>query len=48
MTVRLGAMLLVIGADGFYYSGIINSHFRPNNLDVRALQAGQAVERRSR
>jgi len=41
----LAALLLAIGATGFYYSGIINSHFRPNNLDVRVLQAGQAVER---
>jgi 4-amino-4-deoxy-L-arabinose transferase-like glycosyltransferase len=38
-------VLAIIGGVGFFYSGIINSHFRPNNLDVRALQAGQAIER---
>ena len=43
--VVMAVVLVVIGATGFYYSGIINSHFRPNNLDVRALQAGQAVAR---
>ncbi|MEP7307122.1 MAG: glycosyltransferase family 39 protein [Acidobacteriota bacterium] len=41
----LAALLVAIGATSFYYSGIINSHFRPNNLDVRVLEAGQAVER---
>jgi 4-amino-4-deoxy-L-arabinose transferase-like glycosyltransferase len=41
----LAALLLAIGATGFYYSGIINSHFRPNNLDVRVLQAGESVAR---
>jgi hypothetical protein len=40
----LATLLLVIGVTSFYYSGIINSHFRPNFLDVRVLQAGQAVE----
>jgi len=41
----LATLLLIIGATGFYYSGVINSHFRPNSLDVRVLQAGQAVGR---
>jgi 4-amino-4-deoxy-L-arabinose transferase-like glycosyltransferase len=41
----LAALLTIIGVVGFYYSGVINSHFRPNALDVRALQAGKAVER---
>ena len=41
----MAGLLILIGATGFYYSGIINSHFRPANLDVRALEAGQAVER---
>ncbi len=41
----MATLLLIIGGTGFYYSGIINSHFRPNFLDVRALQAGEAVAR---
>jgi 4-amino-4-deoxy-L-arabinose transferase-like glycosyltransferase len=41
----VAVLLLVIGGTGFYYSGIINSHFRPRNLDVRVLQAGEAVAR---
>jgi 4-amino-4-deoxy-L-arabinose transferase-like glycosyltransferase len=43
-TVMAGAALLAIGAVGFYYSGVINSHYRPENLDVRALQAGEVVQ----
>ena len=42
--VGLAAALIVVGAVGFYYSGIINSHFRPNNLDVRVQQAGSTVQ----
>jgi 4-amino-4-deoxy-L-arabinose transferase-like glycosyltransferase len=38
------AALAVVGYVGFFYSGIINSHFRPNGLDVRLLAAGAAVE----
>jgi 4-amino-4-deoxy-L-arabinose transferase-like glycosyltransferase len=41
----LAAILGIIGFAGFFYSGIINSHFRPNSLDVRVLLAGAAVER---
>jgi 4-amino-4-deoxy-L-arabinose transferase-like glycosyltransferase len=41
----LAILLVLIGTTSFYYSGIINSHFRPNNLDVRAAQAGEAVAR---
>jgi len=41
----LATLLTIIGVVGFYYSGVINTHFRPNTLDVRVLQAGQAVER---
>jgi hypothetical protein len=41
----LAVMMTVIASVGFFYSGIINSHFRPNALDVRVLDAGQAVER---
>lgn len=37
------AVLVVVGVAGFYYSGVIVSHFRPNNLDVRMLEAGTAV-----
>jgi 4-amino-4-deoxy-L-arabinose transferase-like glycosyltransferase len=44
-TALLAGLLILIGATGFYYSGIINSHFRPTNPDVRVLEAGQAVER---
>ena len=29
------ALLLIIGGTGFYYSGIINSHFRPNSGRTR-------------
>jgi hypothetical protein len=39
------AILVVVGVAGFYYSGVIVSHFRPGNLDVRMFEAGQAVER---
>jgi 4-amino-4-deoxy-L-arabinose transferase-like glycosyltransferase len=39
------AVLAVVGIAGFYYSGVIVSHFRPDSLDIRALQAGQAVSR---
>jgi 4-amino-4-deoxy-L-arabinose transferase-like glycosyltransferase len=41
----LAVVLLAVGGTTFYYSGIINSHFRPNALDVRVLQAGEAVQR---
>jgi hypothetical protein len=40
----LTAVLALVGYVGFFYSGIINSHFRPNSLDVRLLAAGSAVE----
>jgi 4-amino-4-deoxy-L-arabinose transferase-like glycosyltransferase len=43
--VVIAALTVVIGATSFYYSGIINSHFRPDNLDVRVIQAGEAIER---
>lgn len=39
------AVLTIVGVSGFYYSGVIVTHFRPDNLDIRMLQAGHAVER---
>jgi len=39
------AALAVIGIAGFYYSGVILTHFRPDNLDIRMWQAGQAMNR---
>jgi hypothetical protein len=39
----LAVVLAIVGGVGFYYSGIINSHFRPDSPDVRVVQAGQAV-----
>ena len=44
-TVVLAPLLAIVAVTGFYYSGVINSHFRPNNPDIRVLEAGQAVER---
>jgi 4-amino-4-deoxy-L-arabinose transferase-like glycosyltransferase len=38
------AVLAAVGYVGFFYSGVINSHFRPNALDVRLLAAGASVE----
>ena len=32
------------GRPGFLHSGVIERHFRPANLDVRALAAGQAID----
>lgn len=37
--------LAIVGGVGFFYSGVVNSHYRPANQDIRVLQAGQAVER---
>ena len=37
-------LLAAIGIVGFYYSGVVNTHFRPNNLDLRVLQAGNATQ----
>jgi 4-amino-4-deoxy-L-arabinose transferase-like glycosyltransferase len=39
------AALAAIAWVGFYFSGVVNSHFRPQNPDLRMLQAGQAVAR---
>jgi 4-amino-4-deoxy-L-arabinose transferase-like glycosyltransferase len=39
------AALAIIGVAGFYYSGVILTHFRPDGLDIRMLQAGQAMGR---
>jgi len=38
-------VLATIGIAGFYYSGVIVSHFRPDRLDMRVLLAGAAVQR---
>ena len=41
------AFVLVLGATGFityYYSGVTQTHFRSDRLDVRILQAGQALD----
>jgi hypothetical protein len=42
-----GAALIcvVVGGLGFHFSNVVASHFRPNNLDIRMLQGGQAVQR---
>jgi hypothetical protein len=39
------AMLVAVGVTGFYFSGVIVSHFRLGNLDVPIFEAGHAVER---
>ena len=38
-------VLTIVAIVGFYYSGVVNSHFRPDNLDVRLWEAGQATAR---
>ncbi len=43
--VAKGAVLAVVGIAGFYYSGVILTHFRPESLDIRMLQAGEATGR---
>jgi 4-amino-4-deoxy-L-arabinose transferase-like glycosyltransferase len=43
--VARGVVLAIVAVVGFYYSGVVNSHFRPNTLDVRLAQAGAAAER---
>jgi 4-amino-4-deoxy-L-arabinose transferase-like glycosyltransferase len=42
--VGVTAVLALVGYIGFFYSGVITSHFRPNSLDLRLLAAGSAVE----
>jgi len=39
----LAVLLTFIGGTSIYYSGVINSHFRPNNLDMRVAQAGESL-----
>ena len=43
--VALAVLMVVVGGTSFYYSGVVNSHFRPENLDVRVAQAGNAIAR---
>ena len=44
-SVALALALTIVGVAGFYYSGVILTHFRPDNLDLRLLESGRAVER---
>jgi hypothetical protein len=44
-TAALSVLLVAVALVGFYYSGIMRTHFRPDNLDERVLQAGNVVER---
>jgi 4-amino-4-deoxy-L-arabinose transferase-like glycosyltransferase len=37
-------LLALVGILGFYYSGVVNTHFRPASLDIRILQAGSAAQ----
>jgi hypothetical protein len=37
--------ILALGLLSFYYSGVIQSHFRPTSLDTRIRAAGEAIDR---
>ena len=43
--VLAGAAVTLVGLVSFYYSGVIQSHFRPQSLDVRLRDAGAAIDR---
>ncbi len=44
-TLALGALLCGFGLLSFFFSGVVRSHFRPNNLDTSIRRAGVAMER---
>ena len=41
----LGTLLFGFGLLSFYFSGVVRSHFRPDNLDTPIREAGAAMER---
>ncbi len=43
--VVLAVIVTAIAMCNFYLSGVVRNNFRPDNLDVRSLEAGRAVER---